>query len=115
MGNKERQAEMDTRQEKEKALWRQLEQTDTAKETQLKHNEEEKGNHVTTRHLPGDLLYRTCRDTKPGFYSLRPLTISWLQQFHSSATLMTSFPLGHQLKRSEFRVKTGTAVVRTHD
>lgn len=79
MGNKERQAEMDTRQEKEKALWRQLEQTDTAKETQLKHNEKKKGNHVTTRHLTGDLLYRKCRDTKSGFYLLRPLTISWPQ------------------------------------
>lgn len=49
MGNKERQAEMDTRQEKEEALWRQLEQTDTAKETQLKHNEKKKGNHVTAQ------------------------------------------------------------------
>lgn len=28
MGNKERQAEMDTRQEKKKALWRQLQETE---------------------------------------------------------------------------------------
>lgn len=36
---KEQQAEMDTRQEKKEALWRQLQETDKAKVANFKHNE----------------------------------------------------------------------------
>lgn len=45
MGNKEQQAEMDTRQEKKEALWSQLEETDEATQTHLKCNETKECRH----------------------------------------------------------------------